>query len=155
MPLFETLVWLLDVHWSSVCWHVGHYVTPCNTCFLTQDLEFDWLRCAWYHPPLKESWNMWMAGCSWDSRLFFNDARREGCSLCCRRFESSNDIFSLSWIWQFKCCNLKQIQVYCQALGFAHPPTIGFLTNQLLGILPTNLQHSFYQFFPPPGNPCF
>ena len=22
-----------------------------------------------------------------------------------------------------------------QALGFAHPPTIGFLTNQLLGIL--------------------
>ena len=27
-----------------------------------------------------------------------------------------------------------------QALGFAHPPTIGFLTNQLLGILPTTNQ---------------
>ena len=25
-----------------------------------------------------------------------------------------------------------------QALGFAHPPNIGFLTNQLLGILPTD-----------------
>ena len=66
-----------------------------------------------------------------------------------------------------------QRQHYRQALGFAHPPTIGYLTNQLLGILPTNywvsyqptigyltnqllgilptnLQHSFYQFFPPP-----
>ena len=31
----------------------------------------------------------------------------------------------------------------------SYQPTIGYLTNQLLGILPTNLQHSFYQFSPP------
>ena len=37
----------------------------------------------------------------------------------------------------------------------SYQPTIGYLTNQLLGVLPTNLQHSFYQFFPPLGNPCF
>ena len=43
--------------------------------------------------------------------------------------------------------------IYRQALGFAHPPTIGYLTNQLLGILPSNLQHSFYQFCPPPWQP--
>ena len=67
----------------------------------------------------------------------------------------------------------------------SYQPTIGYLTNQLLGILPTNywvsyqptynipfinfppppwqpmllmiqvqVRHSFYQFFPPPGNPC-
>ena len=35
----------------------------------------------------------------------------------------------------------------------SYQPTIGYLTNQLLGILPTNLQHSFYQFFPPPWQP--
>ena len=64
---------------------------------------------------------------------------------------------------------------YRQALGFAHPPTIGYLTNQLLGILPqptigylanfslpwqpmlliiqVQVQHSFYQIFPPPWQP--
>ena len=35
-----------------------------------------------------------------------------------------------------------------QALGFAHPPTIGYLTNQLTTFL--------LSIFPPPlGNPCF
>ena len=33
--------------------------------------------------------------------------------------------------------------IYRQALGFAHPPTIGYLTNQLLGILPTNYWVSY------------
>ena len=46
--------------------------------------------------------------------------------------------------------SMGRLYIYRQALGFAHPPTIGYLTNQLLGILPTNLQHSFYQFFSPP-----
>ena len=37
----------------------------------------------------------------------------------------------------------------------SYQPTIGYLTNQLLGILPTNLQHSFYQFFPPLATHAF
>ena len=48
-----------------------------------------------------------------------------------------------------------------QALGFAHPPTIGFLTNQLLGILPTSYWVSYQptynipsiNFFHPPWQP--
>ena len=63
-----------------------------------------------------------------------------------------------------------QIYNYRQALGFAHPPTIGYLTNQLttflLSIFPppwqpmllmiqVQVQHSFYQCFPPPWQPMF
>ena len=72
------------------------------------------------------------------------------------------------WAVQYDRCTLRWAvcwwpevpwwKSYRQALGFAHPPTIGYLTNQLLGILPTNYWVSyqptynipFINVFPPP-----
>lgn len=72
---------LLDCFTCIDLQSLGMSATVIHLFQTTQDLEFDWLRCAWYHPPLKESWS------------------REGCScLLLKVTVESSNYFSLSWI---------------------------------------------------------
>lgn len=77
--LFETVAWLLHVHWSSIYWHVG------PTCF--KRLRILNLIGFAVH----------------DITLLSRSAEAEKVAVVCFwRLESLNH-FSLSWIWQFKC----------------------------------------------------
>ena len=100
------------------------------------------------------------------------------CFVCCFEISLKTDLssqgtkFPARHLWPCKSLNIQISNMYCNSVEYdkvkippgarvrpptnywvSYQPTIGYLTNQLLGILPTNLQHSFYQFFAPPPPP--